>query len=66
MDELSRGLRDETACVAFRDRATNFLAAQGLRDKSAVHACNFFVNLKTPGEKLEHCYADGARELARA
>eukprot|EP00959_Pyramimonas_sp_CCMP1952_P163806 3424729-Pyramimonas_sp.AAC.1 len=66
MDELSRGLHDETARVSFRDRATDFLAAQGIHDKSAVHVCNSLVNLKAPGEKLEHCYADGARELARA
>eukprot|EP00959_Pyramimonas_sp_CCMP1952_P383021 8025871-Pyramimonas_sp.AAC.1 len=37
MDELSRGLHDETACMIFRDRATAFLAAQGVHDKSAVH-----------------------------
>eukprot|EP00959_Pyramimonas_sp_CCMP1952_P445119 9320474-Pyramimonas_sp.AAC.1 len=66
MDELSRGLRDETACVTLRDRAADFLAAQGVRDKSAVHVCNFLVNLKALGEKLEHGYADGAREFARA
>eukprot|EP00959_Pyramimonas_sp_CCMP1952_P276637 5782354-Pyramimonas_sp.AAC.1 len=66
MDELSRGLHDETACVSFRDRATDFLAAQGARDKSAAHVCHFLVNLRAPEEKLEHCYADGARELARA
>eukprot|EP00959_Pyramimonas_sp_CCMP1952_P400135 8383574-Pyramimonas_sp.AAC.1 len=59
MDDLSRGLRDETACVTFRDRATDFLAAQGAHDK-------FASSLKAPREKLEHCYADGARELARA
>eukprot|EP00959_Pyramimonas_sp_CCMP1952_P361769 7576397-Pyramimonas_sp.AAC.1 len=28
--------------------------------------CNLLVNLKAPGEKLEYCYTDGARELARA
>eukprot|EP00959_Pyramimonas_sp_CCMP1952_P411380 8620422-Pyramimonas_sp.AAC.1 len=66
MDELSRGLHDETACVTFRDRATDFLAAQGAHDKSAVHVCNFLVNLRAPEEKLEYCYTDGARELARA
>eukprot|EP00959_Pyramimonas_sp_CCMP1952_P217162 4541798-Pyramimonas_sp.AAC.1 len=66
MDELSRGLHDETARVIFRDRATDFLAAQGVHDKSAAHVCNCLVNFKAPGEKLENCYADGARELARA
>ena len=40
MDDLSRGLHDETACVTFRDRATDFLAAQGVYDKFAVHVCN--------------------------
>eukprot|EP00959_Pyramimonas_sp_CCMP1952_P214714 4493437-Pyramimonas_sp.AAC.1 len=40
MDDLSRGLQDETARVTFRDRATDFIAAQGARDKSAIHACN--------------------------
>eukprot|EP00959_Pyramimonas_sp_CCMP1952_P069126 1443077-Pyramimonas_sp.AAC.1 len=57
MDELSRGLHDEIVRVTFRDRATDFLAAQCVHDKSAVHA---------PGEKLEYCYTDGARGLARA
>eukprot|EP00959_Pyramimonas_sp_CCMP1952_P181924 3803982-Pyramimonas_sp.AAC.1 len=65
MGDLSRGLHDEPARVTFRDRATDFLAAQGVHDKSAVHICNFAVNLKAPGEKLEYCYADGAQELAR-
>eukprot|EP00959_Pyramimonas_sp_CCMP1952_P237485 4963086-Pyramimonas_sp.AAC.1 len=64
MDDLSRGLRDETACVTFRDRADDFLAAQSVHDKSAVYVCNV---LKTvPGAKLTFCYTDGARELARA
>eukprot|EP00959_Pyramimonas_sp_CCMP1952_P211330 4422869-Pyramimonas_sp.AAC.1 len=30
MDDLSRGLRDETARVTFRDRAAVFIAAQGV------------------------------------
>eukprot|EP00959_Pyramimonas_sp_CCMP1952_P376488 7885904-Pyramimonas_sp.AAC.1 len=66
MDELSRGLHDETACVTFRDRATDFLAAQGVHDKSAVHVCHFFSKSQSPRGKLEYCYTDGARELARA
>eukprot|EP00959_Pyramimonas_sp_CCMP1952_P335545 7025879-Pyramimonas_sp.AAC.1 len=66
MDELSRGLRDETACVTFRDRATDILAAQGVHDKSAVHVCNLLVHLRAPEEKFVYCFADGARELARA
>eukprot|EP00959_Pyramimonas_sp_CCMP1952_P294853 6166862-Pyramimonas_sp.AAC.1 len=66
MDELSRGLHDETACVTFCDRAADFLAAQGVHDKSAAHVCNCLVNLKAPEEKLENRYTDGARELVRA
>eukprot|EP00959_Pyramimonas_sp_CCMP1952_P069671 1454404-Pyramimonas_sp.AAC.1 len=66
MDELSRGLHDETACVTFRDQPPDFLAAQGVHDKSAaVHICSFSVNVKAPGEKLYYYDADGARELAR-
>eukprot|EP00959_Pyramimonas_sp_CCMP1952_P245237 5125520-Pyramimonas_sp.AAC.1 len=42
------------------------MAAQGVHDKSATHVCNFWINRKAPGEKLEYCYTDGARELARA
>eukprot|EP00959_Pyramimonas_sp_CCMP1952_P426410 8931339-Pyramimonas_sp.AAC.1 len=53
MDEHSRGLHDETACVTFRDRATDSLAAQGVHGKSAVHVCNFLINLNAPEEKLE-------------
>eukprot|EP00959_Pyramimonas_sp_CCMP1952_P366102 7667669-Pyramimonas_sp.AAC.1 len=37
MDDLSLGPRDETACVTFRDRATYFISAQGVHDKSAIH-----------------------------
>eukprot|EP00959_Pyramimonas_sp_CCMP1952_P315032 6593918-Pyramimonas_sp.AAC.1 len=37
MDDLSRGLHDETARVAFRDWATDFIAAQGVHDIYAIH-----------------------------
>eukprot|EP00959_Pyramimonas_sp_CCMP1952_P043525 910252-Pyramimonas_sp.AAC.1 len=57
MDDLSRGLHDETARATFRDRATDFIAAQGAHDKSAIHP---------HGEKLECCYTDGARGFAGA
>eukprot|EP00959_Pyramimonas_sp_CCMP1952_P340885 7140312-Pyramimonas_sp.AAC.1 len=66
MDDLSQGLRDETARVTFRDRATDSLAAQGARDKLAAHACNFLIYIRTRGEKLECCYTDGAGEFAQA
>eukprot|EP00959_Pyramimonas_sp_CCMP1952_P213161 4460134-Pyramimonas_sp.AAC.1 len=42
------------------------MAAQRVHDKSAVHVCNFLINVKASGEKLEYCDTDGARELARA
>ena len=33
---------------------------------SPRYMCNFLINLKAPGEKLEHRYTDGARVFARA
>eukprot|EP00959_Pyramimonas_sp_CCMP1952_P301154 6301004-Pyramimonas_sp.AAC.1 len=66
MDDLSRGFHDETACVTFRDRVADFLAAQGVHDKYAVRVCTFLINLRAPGEKLCYCYTDGAKECARA
>eukprot|EP00959_Pyramimonas_sp_CCMP1952_P403151 8446891-Pyramimonas_sp.AAC.1 len=66
MDDLSRGLHDETTCVTFRDLGADVFASQGVHDKSAVHVCIFLINLKALGEELEYCNTDGARELARA
>ena len=65
-DELSKGLRGETACVTFRDRYANSPCASGVCDKSSAHVCIFLLHLKVPREKLSYCYADFAKELARA
>eukprot|EP00959_Pyramimonas_sp_CCMP1952_P175765 3672639-Pyramimonas_sp.AAC.1 len=55
MDDLSRGLHDETARVTSRDRATDSMAAQGVHDEPAIHACNFLMNLTASGKNLEYC-----------
>eukprot|EP00959_Pyramimonas_sp_CCMP1952_P456444 9473172-Pyramimonas_sp.AAC.1 len=60
MDELSRGLYDETARVTFRDRATDPLAAQdGARELArACYELNFAHDPTIPGNKKHNAVAE--------
>ena len=54
LDELSKGLYGETACIALRDRYAGYLAAQGTRDKSAESVVGFLVQVRAPTEEFVH------------
>eukprot|EP00959_Pyramimonas_sp_CCMP1952_P029317 615518-Pyramimonas_sp.AAC.1 len=62
MDELSRGLHDETACVTFRDRTTDFLAAQdGARELArACYELNIAHVPTIPGNRKHNAVAERA------
>ena len=50
LDELSKGLYGETACITLRVRYAGYLAAQGTHDKSAEGVVDFLVELRAPTE----------------
>ena len=66
LDELSKGLYGETACITLRDRYTGYLAAQGTHDKTADGVVDFLVQLRAPKEEFEYMYSDPASELRKA
>eukprot|EP00959_Pyramimonas_sp_CCMP1952_P394133 8258359-Pyramimonas_sp.AAC.1 len=67
MDELSRGLHDETACVTFRDQATDFLlplrvyATNGARELArACYELKIAHDPSIPGNKKHNAVAERA------